>query len=92
VENSDPRILKLEVNDEMISAHLSDGRLIAVPLAWSWRLSQATTKQRQNFEIMGNGEGVHWPDLDEDISARGMLQGVPACRPKPAGARAKRRA
>jgi hypothetical protein len=53
-----------------------------VPLAWSWRLSDATPEQRNNFEIIGTGEGTHWPDIDEDISARGMLYGVPACPPK----------
>ena len=52
-------------------AQLADGRVIGVPLAWSWRLSQATQKQRKNFEIMGNGEGVHWPDIDEDIMPAG---------------------
>ncbi|MGL5034608.1 MAG: DUF2442 domain-containing protein, partial [Microcystaceae cyanobacterium] len=43
-----------------------------------WRLSEATIKQRQNFEILGNGEGIHWPDIDEDISVLGMLTGSPA--------------
>ncbi len=76
--NSDPRILEMELTEDEIVAHLADGRTISVPLAWSWRLSQATPKQRSNFEIIGNGDGVHWPDLDEDISARGMLHGVPA--------------
>jgi hypothetical protein len=63
---------------------LSDGRVISVPLAWSWRLSDATLDERRNFKIIGDGEGVHWPDLDEDISARGMLLGVPARPPKQA--------
>jgi hypothetical protein len=53
-----------------------------VPVAWSWRLSDATPEQRNNFEIIGTGEGVHWPDIDEDISATGMLHGVPARPPK----------
>jgi hypothetical protein len=82
VENSEPRIVDFEVDDDVLTAQLADGRTISVPLTWSWRLSQATVKERQNFEIMGNGEGIHWPDIDEDISARGMLQGVPACVPK----------
>ena len=63
----------MDVSDDLITAELVDGRAISVPLAWSWRLSDATQEQRQNFEIIGDGEGVHWPDLDEDISARGML-------------------
>ena len=78
VANSAPGILEVELTEDEIIAHLADGRTISVPLAWSWRLSQATPEQRRNFEIIGNGDGVHWPDLDEDISARGMLHGVPA--------------
>jgi hypothetical protein len=59
-----------------------DGRSISVPLAWSWRLSKASPEQRNNFEIIGDGEGVHWEELDEDISVNGMLYGVPARLPK----------
>ena len=59
------------------------GEPVGVPLAWSWRLSEATPEQRATFEIVGAGEGVHWPEIDEDISARGMLHGVPAPRPQP---------
>lgn len=79
---NDPRILTIDVTDDEITAQLVDGRRISVPLAWSWRLAGATVAQRKNYEIIGAGEGVHWPDLDEDISARGMLEGVPARRPK----------
>ncbi len=78
---NEPRIVSIEVSDERISAELTDGRTVSVPLAWSWRLSDATARQRQKFEIIGSGEGVHWPDIDEDISAWGMLHGVPAVRP-----------
>jgi hypothetical protein len=74
----------MEVSDDLITAHLADGRVISVPLAWSWRLSNAAAEERRNFEIIGSGEGVHWPILDEDISARGMLAGVPARPPKQA--------
>ena len=73
-----PRIAEVEVTDDLIIAHLVDGRTISVPLAWSWRLSEATPEQRAHFEIMGSGQGVHWPEIDEDISAMGMLHGVPA--------------
>jgi hypothetical protein len=82
VAGNDPRILTVEVTDELISARLADGRTISVPLAWSWRLSNATPEQRQHFEIIGAGQGVHWPDIDEDISALGMLTGTPAPPPK----------
>lgn len=80
--SSEPRIITMKVTEDSIIAELADGRTISVPLAWSWRLSNATLKQRNNFEIIGDGEGVHWPDIDEDISARGMLYGIPARPPK----------
>jgi len=77
----------IRVTEDTITAYLTDGRTISsVPLAWSWRLSEATPEQRANFELIGDGEGVHWPDIDEDISAEGMLYGVPA--PRPMSARA----
>lgn len=75
------RIDHVEVTDETITAHLVDGRVISVPLAWSWRLSEATPTQRAHWELIGDGHGVHWPDIDEDLSAEGMLTGVPARRP-----------
>jgi hypothetical protein len=74
-------IQDIEITDDVITAHLTDGRTISVPLAWSWRLSEATPEQRANYRLIGNGEGVHWPDIDEDISAEGMLYGLPARRP-----------
>jgi hypothetical protein len=76
------RIARVDVTDETITAHLVDGRVISVPLAWSWRLSDATPAQRAHWELIGDGHGVHWPDVDEDISAEGMLSGIPAYRPK----------
>jgi hypothetical protein len=79
--NNEPRIISLNVTEDSICAELADGRTVSVPLAWSWRLSDATPDQRNHFEFIGNGEGVHWPDVDEDISARGMLQGIPARPP-----------
>ena len=79
--NSTPRITELSVDDEVITAHLADGRIVSVPLVWSWRLSEATPEQRAEFEIIGNGQGVRWPAIDEDISAEGILGGVPARRP-----------
>jgi hypothetical protein len=79
---NEPRVLDVEVSEELITAHLTDGRVIGVPLAWSWRLSGATPAQRRHYKIIGEGEGIHWPEIDEDISARGMLLGVPARPPK----------
>ncbi len=87
---NDARIIALEVTEDAIVAQLADGRTISVPLIWSWRLANATPEQRAHYEIIGTGEGVHWPDIDEDISARGMLQGVPACRPRPAKVKRRR--
>jgi hypothetical protein len=78
---SEPTIQRVEVSDDAITAHLADERVISVPLAWSWRLSEATRAQRANWELIGNGRGVRWPDVDEDISAEGMLSGIPARRP-----------
>jgi hypothetical protein len=79
--SNDPRISAVEVTDDTIVAHLVDGRTISVPLAWSWRLSEATPEQRRHWRLIGDGVGIHWPDVDEDISARGMLEGRPAHRP-----------
>src|SRR5712692_10115053 len=81
--SSDPRIQRIRVTKDQIIADLVDGRVISVPLAWSWRLSEATPAQRTNFRLIGTGQGVHWPDVDEDISIEGMLHGIPARRPKP---------
>lgn len=77
----EPLIKTVRVTDEEITASLTDGRTISVPLAWSWRLSEATPEQRSNYRIIGAGQGVHWPEIDEDISVRGMLDGIPAVRP-----------
>lgn len=72
------RIMDVAVGNDVIAAQLSDGRSVSVPLAWSWRLSEATPTQRTHYEIIGSGQGVYWPEVDEDISVAGMLHGVPA--------------
>ena len=82
VKLQEVRIKDIKVTDDTITAYLVDGRIISVPLAWSWRLSEATPKQRANYKIIGDGQGVHWADIDEDISAEGMLYGIPAPRPQ----------
>ena len=76
------KIKNFQITEDTITARLFDGRTISVPLAWSWRLSEATPKQREHYELIGDGQGVHWPDIDEDISAEGMLYGIPAHKPK----------
>jgi hypothetical protein len=80
--SGDARITRVDITEEAITAHLADGRVISVPLAWSWRLAAASPAQRARYEIIGDGQGVHWPDVDEDISAEGMLTGTPARPPK----------
>jgi hypothetical protein len=82
VKLQEVRIKDIDVTKDTITAQLMDGRTISVPLAWSWRLSEATPEQRANWEIIGDGHGVHWPDIDEDISVEGMLFGISAPRPQ----------
>src|SRR5256885_12134133 len=74
---SDPRIQRVRVTKDQIIADLVDGRVISVPLAWSWRLSEATPAQRAKFRLIGAGQGIHWPGVDEDISVAGMLYWSP---------------
>lgn len=69
------------VSDSSITFELTDGRVVSVPLSWSWRLEEATEEERQNFQISPSGYSVHWPDVDEDLSTRGALRGTPA-KPK----------
>lgn len=82
VKLQDIKIKDINVTEDTITAYLVDGRTISVPVAWSWRLSEATPEQRAHYEIIGDGHGIYWPDIDEDISAEGMLYGTPAPRPK----------
>jgi hypothetical protein len=68
----------LEVSDDSLTAQLSDGRRISVPLAWYPRLLHATPEERNHWRLIGGGEGVHWPDLDEDVSAANLVLGQPS--------------
>jgi hypothetical protein len=79
--SAEPKIKEVSISEDSITTSLTDGRTVSVPLSWSWRLSEATPEQRGRFEILGSGQGVRWPDLDEDISVEGMLAGAPARRP-----------
>jgi len=74
-----------------LSVALRDGRTITVPLAWYPRLFNATAAQRKNWRVAGAGYGIHWPDLDEDLSTEGLLRGAPAPRPAEPRAQSKRR-
>lgn len=68
----------VRVTDEAVIVDLSDGRTVSVPLAWYPRLLQGTPQERRNWRLIGKGEGVHWPDLDEDISVENLLLGKPS--------------
>ena len=76
--SADERVLEVQFSDDSLSVSLRDGRVISVPLAWYPRLLRATSIQRQNWKISGGGYGIHWPDLDEDLSTEGLLRGAPA--------------
>jgi hypothetical protein len=65
-------------NEDTLAVDLIDGRTIIVPLAWYPRLFEATPEQRQNWQISGAGYGLHWPEVDEDLSTEGLLRGAPA--------------
>jgi hypothetical protein len=78
VPKTDPRIQNVEVSEDALSVDLADGRRLVVPLTWFPRLLHATEEQRSNWELLGGGEGIHWPDLDEDLSLVGLLRGTPA--------------
>lgn len=67
-------------DEDTLSVDLTDGRTITVPLAWFPRLLHATPEQRANWEIARAGFGIHWPDIDEDLSTEGLLRGAPAPR------------
>jgi hypothetical protein len=77
---ADERVADVEVTEDTVSVRLMDGRTISVPLAWYPRLLNATPEQRSNWHISGGGYGIHWPDVDEDLSTEGMLRGAPASR------------
>ncbi len=66
---------KVRVVTDTLRVDLVDGRVIGVPLAWYPRLAQATRKELQNFRLIGKGQGIHWPDLDEDVSLEDVLAG-----------------
>lgn len=78
VEVNVPEAEEIRVTDDTLTAELSDGRTISVPLAWYPRLAHGTAKERSKWRFIGGGRGIHWPDLDEDISVEGLLAGKPS--------------
>lgn len=72
-----PLARHVEVTDDELTVVLADGRRISAPLAWFPRLLGATPDQRADWELLGDGEGIHWPSADEDLSVSGLLRGTP---------------
>ena len=73
-----PAVTAVAVTDDVVQCELSDGRTVSAPLAWYPRLVHSTPAERAHWRLVGRGEGVHWPDLDEDISVEGVLAGRPS--------------
>ena len=77
-EIKDSLAIRIAVSDDTLSVELTDGRTIAVPLAWYPRLSQASVQEQSSWRLIGGGRGIHWPLLDEDISVANLLIGQPS--------------
>jgi hypothetical protein len=86
---ADERVKAVETDADYLTVELMDGRRISVPLAWYPRLLDATAAQRRNWKISAAGYGIHWPDIDEDLSTEGLLRGAPA--PKSTSTRASKK-
>ncbi len=75
VEIEVSNVISVVVTNESMTVELDDGRAMSVPLGWFPRLLHAMAKERNNWELIGGGQGVHWTDLDEDINVEGLLAG-----------------
>jgi hypothetical protein len=71
-----PQAKEVRCTNAELTVVLADGRSLSVPLKWFPRLLHATEDQRSNYELLGEGQGIHWPDVDEDVSVEGLLRGV----------------
>lgn len=80
VSDTDLRVMAVNIDDSQLAVEMMDGRTITVPLAWYPRLTAASQAQRDNWEIAGAGYGIHWPEIDEDLSTEGLLEGRRAPR------------
>ena len=78
IEKGVPRAEDVEVTEDTLTLELSDGRTISVPLEWFPRLLNATSREKNNWRLIGRGHGIHWEDIDEDISVEGLLAGRPS--------------
>ena len=74
----DPRAVDVTIGKDVLTVDLADGRSVTVPLAWFPRLLHAEPSQRNNWRLIGDGQGIHWPDVDEDLSVSGLLRGAAA--------------
>ena len=70
-----PHAISVECTDKELVVSLSDGRVLSVPVVWFPRLARASAEERAEFELLGDGEGIHWPTVDEDVSVLGLLEG-----------------
>jgi hypothetical protein len=84
-----PLVREVKVTDDELRVVLADGRKLAVPLAWFPRLLAASPEDRDRYEILGDGEGIHWTKLDEDLSTSGLLRGVRSRTPAGPEARSR---
>lgn len=73
-----PRAVSVSSSDDELTVQFTDGRSISVPLSWYPRLEHATREERQVWELIGDGTGIHWPTVDEDISVVSLLRGLPS--------------
>lgn len=78
VESADIRVRNVAIDDDRLTVELMDGRSISAPLVWYPRLAQAAPDQLRDWRVAGGGYGIHWPQLDEDLSTEGLLRGAPA--------------
>jgi hypothetical protein len=78
VETREALATHVAVSEDTLSVELADGRTIAAPLAWYPRLAHASAEERESWRLLGGGRGIHWPDLDEDISVVNLLAGQPS--------------
>jgi hypothetical protein len=78
VLKSTPRAMAVVCSDDELRVSLTDGRWLSVPIVWFPRLAHASANERANYELLGEGEGIHWPSVDEDISVTGLIAGQPS--------------
>jgi hypothetical protein len=77
-----PKAMAIDCSDDELRVSLTDGRTLSVPMAWFPRLAHASNSERADYELLGDGEGIHWPQVDEDISVAGLLAGQPSIEAK----------